>query len=99
MLFLALAYTDLMYTRFMLKTYGPDIELNPLIPYLVRKLGLDLGVAVGIILPTLCMLYLGINFQPLLEVLVFMRLMLFYLQAKRLRVELASYPKTTYRTS
>lgn len=88
LLFLGLAYSDIWYTRFMLKRHGLGIELNPLIPWLARKFGLSSGVFLGIALPTLLILYLGITFRPLLELVTLARLLLFFLQAAHLRIEL-----------
>lgn len=93
LLFLGLAYSDIWYTRFMLKRHGLGIELNPLIPWLARKFGLSSGVFLGIALPSLVILYLGITFRPLLEFVTLARLMLFFMQALRLRIELGT-PQT-----
>lgn len=88
LLFMGLVYSDILYTGFMLKRHGVHIEMNPLIPWLIRKFGLTLGVFAGIAVPSLIILYLGLNFRPLLEVVTLARLMLFFLQASRLRIEL-----------
>lgn len=98
LLFIGLAYTDILYTQFMLGRYGLEIELNPLIPWLSRKIGLAAGVFLGIAAPTFLLLYLGIEVRPLLELVTFARLMLFFYQARHLRTELAANrqrPRTT----
>lgn len=88
-LYLVLAFADLLYTRFMLSRHGLGIEINPLIPYLVRRFGLGKGLAFGILGPTALVCYAGQFFHPLLETLLLARFMLFFLQAHRLRIELA----------
>lgn len=93
LLFMGLAYSDILYTGFMLKRHGVHIEMNPLIPWLIRKCGLTLGVFLGIAIPSFCILYLGISFRPLLEIVTLARLMLFVLQAARLRIELCHFPR------
>lgn len=99
LLFLGLTYSDLLYTMFMLTRHGIEIELNPVIKWLSRKLGLATGVLVGISVPALLLLYFGIDFKPLLEAVTFARLMLFFLQICRLRVELATYRQRSYPAS
>jgi hypothetical protein len=93
LLFLALAYIDTLYTRYMLGRYGIGIELNPVIPWLIRKVGLANGVLVGVTVPTLLVLFLGIFFRPLLEGVTLARLFLFFAQASNLRNELALNPE------
>lgn len=90
LLLLALAYSDIAYTRFMLARHGVGIELNPLIKWLVAKTQLTTGVFFGVAIPTLFCLYFGLLFRPLLEIIVFARLMLFFLQANHLRLELVT---------
>lgn len=99
LLFVGLVYSDICYTRFMLKRYGVGIELNPLIPWLANRVGLALGVFLGIALPSLVILYLGITFRPLLEGVTLARLMLFFLQAARLRIELGPFRQRPLSTS
>lgn len=93
LLFMGLAYSDILYTSFMLKRYGTGIELNPIIPWLAHRTGLASGVFLGIALPSFLILYLGLSFRPLLELFTLARLMLFFLQASHLRIELAAIPK------
>jgi hypothetical protein len=95
LLYLMLAYTDFLYTHFMLRRYGTGIELNPAIKWATKHLGLDFGVMAGIMVPTLVILYFGIDFRPLLETVFFARLMLFFFQVNHLRTELWHLPKQT----
>lgn len=99
LLFMGLAYSDVMYTGFMLKRHGIGIELNPLIPWLARRMGLPLGVLLGILLPSLVILWLGIDFRPLLEIVTLARLLLFFMQANHLRTELATIRERSHPAS
>lgn len=92
-LYLLLALVDLFYTRFMLGRYGVGIEQNPVIPWLALRFGLDGGTLVGIMAPTLVICIAGFFFHPLIEVLTFFRLILFFLQASHLRTEICHYPR------
>jgi len=91
LLYSVLALSDLFYTRFMLIRHGLGIELNPLIPYLVRFFGLDKGLAIGIIGPTIVVCCLSQYFHPLIETLLFARLILFFFQASHLKTELSCH--------
>lgn len=94
-LYILLTLVDLLYTRFMLNKYGLEIEQNPLIPYLMRKLGWDEGLMVGILIPSIFVLGLGVWFPPLLETLLFARFILFFMQASHIRTELCLSPRKT----
>lgn len=87
-LYLLLTCIDAFYTCFMLGKYGVGIERNPLIPFLVRYLGLVRGTVVGIFGPTIGICIIGYYFHPLIETLLFARLILFFMQAQHLRSEL-----------
>lgn len=92
LLILLLAYSDFLYTRFMVfglleRKYGTGIELNPMISWLVKHTGRDIGALLGIGLPTLMLILVGIDFRPLLELTLLARLLLFFAQANRLRTE------------
>jgi hypothetical protein len=95
LLFLTLVFSDMVYTHFMLGRYGLGIELNPTIPWLARKFGLAFGVFAGIAIPSLLFLFLGIYFRPLLEFITLCRLMLFFLQAQQLRIQLCLFQRKT----
>lgn len=74
------------------RKYG-TVELNPVINGLVNLLGLDLGILLGIGLPTALVVVMGVAFRPLLEIMMLGRLILFFQQARRLRLELDALPE------
>lgn len=97
LLFVLLSFIDFLYTRFMVfglleRKYGPG-ELNPFINWLVKHIGRDLGILVGITIPTVCLIAAGIGFRPLLEIALMARLLYFFMQARCLRIELGTTQK------
>lgn len=69
--------------------YGVNVELNAAIRWLCQKLGIGLGVAVGIIIPTLALLYLALIFHltTFLAFLVGFRFRLFMIQCESIVFE------------
>ena len=57
---------DAQLTRRRLASFGPDIELNPLVRWLARRGSINLAVRLGVIAPSAILAVAGAIFAPLL---------------------------------
>ena len=80
--FLLLAFLDGEFTKRKLSEVGIEAELNPLIRGLCRVIGIERGVDLGIVLPTLVIAAIGWYFPEFLAFMIGMRSFLFLLQCR-----------------
>lgn len=83
-LFTLLAAFDAIFTKRQLRKYGVDIEMNLVIRTLCKWIGLDLGVDLGIGIPTLVVSLVGGCLPSILNVGLIVRSALFALQLRQL---------------
>ncbi len=81
----AMASFDAAYTVRQLTKYGVEVELNPLIPWLVRRIGMVPGVWLAVSVPSLLYALLGFEWHWILETYVPIRGFLMGLQLSKLR--------------
>lgn len=81
-LFLFFAFLDLEFTKHKIADHGIEVELNPVIRCIVRKLGLEWGAGVGVIVPTLAFACFGWFHPELLAFMLGIRTTLFLFQLR-----------------
>jgi hypothetical protein len=77
--FVGLAFYDAQFTKVKLRQFGVQAELNPLVRFLAKKLG-NVGVDIGVSLPTVGIILLGRSYPELLTYLLGWRTCLFAFQ-------------------
>jgi hypothetical protein len=80
--FLLLAFLDLEFTKRKIAESGIEVELNPLIRWLVRKTNLAWGAWLGVMLPTFGWMAAGYKVPMLLAFVLGVRSLLFVLQVR-----------------
>lgn len=81
-LLLLLAFLDVEFTKRRLWEEGIDIELNPVIRFLCRKITIDYGVPVGVIIPTFVIIAIGWCVPDVLPFMLGVRFCLFLFQCQ-----------------
>ena len=81
-LFLLLAFLDIEFTKRRMTLLGFDVELNPIILKLSRWLGVEWGVALGVLIPTGGFAILGWIYPDILTFMLGVRFCLFLFQQR-----------------
>jgi len=79
-MFLLLAFLDLEFTKRKISEYGVKVELNPVIRFLISKLGIEYGCDLGVVAPTLIFAAWGWYHPELLAFMLGVRTCLFLFQ-------------------
>lgn len=82
MVFLLLAFLDLEFTKRKIAECGIEVELNPMIRWLVRKTNLAWGAWLGVMLPTFGWALVGLKEPMILAFMLGVRSLLFVLQVR-----------------
>jgi len=79
-LFLLLAFFDAEFTKRRLSEFGIGIELNPVVRWLSKRIGISFGVTLGVTIPTGCLIVAGWYVPGLIEFMLGIRFCLFLFQ-------------------